>query len=339
MITYLNKKLPIFLVKYCKYVAICIAVVLICLYIMKAWVLVNTIDGYHRAMFADMVKGTAHKPFVARMLVPMLIKWLHVFLPQKILTFMQNGLLPFGFEFLLKYNRLNPNLLVIWYYLIIISYILFLVGMFYFLTALYNYSSWWIGCWSLLSLLLLPITSCYYGYIYDPFTPTLFLWTFYCGYKRKSWYWPLLFLAVLHKETSVLLPMAVWLSTDENKQHSHFFVLQICLLFMVRFFISLVVFGDNNGNFVEFHLLDHNLTIFSELSIRSVFLSITFLVIAGYNLRQKPRPAIAYAAMLIPLVAMAFMFGFIDELRQYAETIPGLMALALPTVTTWLSDK
>ncbi len=98
--------------------------------------------------------------------------------------------------------------------------------------------------------------------------------------------------------------------------------------------LSQLVFRHSPGQAFEFHLLDHNL----DYTLPYLFLpklTLIAAVVVGLCLRDwgaKPRPAKALALLGLPLIALGTVAGYVDEIRQYSECYPGLVALAFPTV-------
>ena len=296
------------------------------------------------AAFKSMVDGTAHRPYVTRALVPITIISLDGLLPDSAAESLTAPLLYLGFGRHLPKNGEGADLkqFAIWIYLCLLSMMLLGEGMRRFLKSVYDGPDLPFMLWGALSIGVWPSLACYTGYMYDPFTATLFLWTIFAAHK-KSWrlYYLLLFLAAVHKETSLLIPLAVafyyWPVLPRRRLLARLSA-ELALVIAVRLLLT-AIFLPNPGEHLETHLFEHNLNFLLAVHFTPKLLVIV-LVVSGICLKdlgRKPRVAKAIALMLVPLAAMGFMVGFLDEIRAYSESYPGFMMLAFPTVfRRWL---
>jgi len=294
---------------------------------------------YSVAAFDSLVDGTAHKPFVTRMLVFSYVRVAAAYASPQLISWLEQPLRWLGWGRLLyPPDFVSRPHLVLWYWMILGSLLLLVEGLRRFLRALYDAPAGTHLVWACVALSLWPLLHRYYAYPYDPFTPTIFCWTLYAAYRRRRvLYFGLLLLAALHKETAVAIPLAVAYMDrgTEPPLASAARAVGCCAgVLAVRLALSGLLFSDSVGGFVEFHLLSHNLTWWRLTQSWSVALLLAVLIwaLALRDWNTKPRGARAAALVVVPLLLLAVPFGFIDELRQYAEGLPGLAALAFPTV-------
>jgi len=293
---------------------------------------------YQVAAFSSLIDGTAHKPFVARMLVFSYLKVAARVVDTDVVVLLEGIFRALDWERLVYSTAyVDRTHLVLWYAMILLSFLLLIEGMRRFLGMLYEAPNWARICWGAVVVLIWPMGHAYYAYPYDPFTPTLFCWTLYlaCRGYRFS-YLALLLLAAVHKETAVAIPLAVAYMEFGRKPMGRLLLTTaaaVGAVLAIRLFISYVVYADSVGLLVGWHLV-HNLNP-RFLATFSPTAALILLLVYGLGLRDwRQRPVAARGAFLVvvPLLALALPFGLIDEIRQYAECLPGLFALAFPTV-------
>jgi hypothetical protein len=87
------------------------------------------------------------------------------------------------------------------------------------------------------------------------------------------------------------------------------------------------LFQNNQGGFVEFHLLDRNYLIFNGYSL--VTFIVWFIIIIATFSNWKAKPTFLKDALWIalPMVILTLFFGFLDELRDYYEVFPIVLLL------------
>jgi hypothetical protein len=295
------------------------------------------------ALFQEMIDGTAYRPHVTRALVPFLVRAIADFLPPAASEALKRPLVWAGFAPVLlpdTHPELKPIDFYIWVYLTILSLTLLGEGTRRFLESLYQGDAWLFVAGGAVTVAVWPLLACYSSYVYDPFTPTLVVWLFFAGIRQKwAAYYPLLVLGALNKETTVLVPVAVWFALSERSRwqtHLRRAVVDVALATSVHLGLALLVFRANPGGLAEFHLFDHNLSL-AAAALTMPPAALIVVVVVGLCLpdwSRKPRPAKALALLAVPLVAFAMFFGYIDELRQYSESLPGFAALAFPTVVS-----
>jgi hypothetical protein len=295
------------------------------------------------AHFQGMINGDDSKPFVARVVVPFVVRTAGNLVPQERAEDFVTPLRRLGFHFPQKLSpprkgHIDLRYYGVWMYLAIASLTLLGEGIYRVLRHYYDGPPILFEATAVASLILWPALIAYSSFMIDAFTPMIVVWTMLMAIKRR-WpaYYLLLLLAAFHKETMVAIPMAVCYLYYYQRPWRRFLpvvALQIAGVLAIRIYLSFVVFGANEGTFVQFHLFDHNLS----LDVLRTFLPTLVLILAlvlGLVLKDfshKPRGCKALAITVLPLLVFGALFGYLDEIRQYAEAYPGLVCLAFPTL-------
>ncbi len=297
--------------------------------------------------FQGMVDGDARKPFVARILVPFVVRTAGDLIPQKLAEAFVSPLRGLGFHFPgsrkpAMRRHLDVRYYGVWMYLAIGSLILLGEGIYRVLRHYYNGPRILFEVTAAVSLVLWPLLISYASYMTDAFTPTIVVWTLFMAIRRR-WlaYYLLLLMAAFHKETMVTIPLALgYLYYHERpwRKLLPLVALQIAGVLAIRIYLSFVVFSANEGSFVQFHLFDHNLSVdLLRNFLPTATLILTLILgLVLKDFREKPRGCKALASTVLPLLPAAILLGYFDEIRQYAEAYPGLVCLAFPTVVSAL---
>lgn len=289
--------------------------------------------------FQGVVDRTGPRPFVTRALMPSLIRVLGNRLPEKRLRALLAPLEAVGFRLRhpARQGRVDLADWAIWVWLALFSLVLLGEGIHRVLVHYYRGPPLLFDLTAAGAILLWPILVAYSSYLIDVFTPTLVVWTLYLAIRRRwTAYHLLLLVAAFHKETMVLIPMALAYLYFRQPPWPRFLgtvAIQVIVVLGIRVYLAWL-FRENPGGAIEFHLLDHNLS----LNVWRMFAPRLILLVALLgglvlkDLGQKPRGIKALAIVALPLLALAVPFGYIDEIRQYAEAYPGLVCLAFPTL-------
>lgn len=299
------------------------------------------INQYERALFTDLVDGTAHRPYQYRALLPLLTRALTAPVPDSFRdglteTIERNHLLRRGFE-RLYWDPAQADRFLVGSVLMFLCFLGF--GHFTSRLAMVTLGlpdrlpiRTLLGA---LALLCLPAFFVFASYPYDP--PTLLLFAaalFLLATGRTSAFLAVFALACLNKETAILLvPVFLFAGGSPDRRRTliaagmtgGWLLLRVVLLFAYR---------SNPGGVVEFHLLDHNL---HSLTRPWNWPELTaFLAVSGalaFRWREQPRLLrVAFLGTLPPLFAASLLFGYVGEWRDYYEAFPAAFALAAGTV-------
>jgi hypothetical protein len=296
-------------------------------------------DGHPHAMFTDLVHGRAHKPFVYRLLMPTLIRGISAATPEAAKEAVGRD-----FERKRLVKALGWESEAIYEYLAAMALMgACFLGTLYawrrLIARYFRFSAHVADIAPAFGLLAITLFFRYFSYVYDPATLLLFTLAIVAlDSGRVGHFYVIFALSVLNKETSLLL-IPVFLvhgrwRTAGRTLLAHGGALVI-LWAAVRLFV-MMLFRDNPGGFVEFHLLDHNLRLpwlhpFSTVHSAGIFLAAFWLVRRDW----EAKPVFLRLGLLItfiPLLAGSLFFGFVDELRGYYEAYPFLFLLSVPTV-------
>ncbi|MDP4200269.1 MAG: hypothetical protein Q8922_14770 [Bacteroidota bacterium] len=282
-------------------------------------------DSYNVARFADMIHGTAWRPYVNRSFVPFLIRSMESLLPSGFEAWLL-GLLE-RYPFLAAAHSYDTFKVERSIYLLINIAALTMFA--FALRRLMRFA----GLperWSTISVLVaigsMPAYVTYVTYIYDGMALALFTWSLVFLSKEKWTAYLLTFaLCIWNKETAVLLAwiflLLYWkeLRTGSMK---HWVLLAsqglmtILILGAIRY-----TFSDNPGSQMEWHLFHRKIILFVyTFQGYATLLLLIFLLAYEY---KKQRPLFRVGVTVLPiLIGSTFFFGMLDEYRDYYEALP-----------------
>lgn len=311
-------------------------IAIISLYVLISFVKLPGINGYERAMFPEMIYGTAWKPFVYRTLLPTTVRVISEIIPEDVHTYFSDKVSS-NYFFLQVLEKLKWESEFITEYLVamVLMYLSLLGFVFVFrklFKEIYSSPEWFINIISIIMLFALPPMFQYYSYVYD--FPTLFLFTLGLVFlKQKNWgyFLTLFFIACFNKETIILLTLIFTIhyyndSSISKKVYTQIILAQIFIFILVKMLLYFI-FLNNAGGFVEFHLIDRNYLVFNGYLLSTyIMLLIIFLgIFSRWN--EKPRFLKDSIWIAIPLIILTFFLGFFDELRDYYEVFPVIILL------------
>ena len=141
----------------------------------------------------------------------------------------------------------------------------------------------------------------------------------------------LFFIACFNKETIILLTMifAIHFYNDNEIKKKFFYQLiaiQLAIFSLIKILL-LILFMNNPGGFVEFHLIDRNYLLFNGYSLVTfvVLLIIVLSIFSRWN--EKPKFLKDSLWIGVPLLILTLLFGFFDELRDYYEVLSIIILL------------
>ena len=296
------------------------------------------INGYEKAMFPDMIYGTAYKPFVYRTLLPAMVRLIQAPIPMQVrdlinkslsnVSILKSAIDKLGWE---KDYLLDYSVAFILLYLFLLG---FLGAFKYLFTRLISTNEIFLNVTSFVAIVGLPLLFKYYTYIYD--FPTLFLFTLGLGLMAaEQWnlYMLVFIFATFNKETSILLAFIYFIHNFPNIMAGKLFLKLLIMQLVFYAGIKLVVtilFVNNPGTFLEFHLFDHNLIILRNIDLLPLLLILLpIIILVFYKWREKPKLLKDGLWVLVPLVSIAVFYGFIDEYRAYYEAYPIICLLII----------
>ena len=290
-----------------------------------------------------MVYGQAERPYVSRMLLPVVVRSIVELTPvwaKEDLASAVRQSLPqwdtldwarnYPYEFFVVF-------LALWLTLVAFAFALRrLAGISLDLTAMPR------DAVPILALLALPCTYIYASHIYD--FPELLLFTLgllTIAERRWKLYWPVFVLAVLNKETAILLSLVWVMQARTQLTRARFtsgLALQVVAWSSIRAGIVLLL-RDNAGAMVLPHLA-RNLHVLTNPARFFLFRSIgafplvpcglNILTLSGFAaclLMLRRVPVFLRHAFLgaLPIVPAAMVFGYIDEIRAFYSLYPAVI--------------
>jgi hypothetical protein len=296
------------------------------------------LTGHPQADFPQLMDGTAHKPYVARALLPIAVRVLSSATPSAF----KNGVADQvrGRRMIDMLDWQDPYLYE--YILASLLMLMCLVGFAFVLRGLtahyYQFPNSLTNLAPLIGLSLLPLFFRYYSYLYDPGNLLFFSLSVLLLVQGRFGLFVLSFLAAtLNKETSILLVLLfVW---QERSSPTRVTVYKTALLLVVwisgRGLLEMA-YRDNPGGMLEHHFWEHTIWLLTKFPIAMryfLLVAAVFFVFIRHNWRAKPGFLKAGLFItLVPLLVSGLFFGFADELRGYYETFPFLFLLSIPSI-------
>lgn len=306
--------------------------------------------NYERIYFSDAIEGTAWRPFVYRRLVPETARLVGQLTPepvkQRVVQSVEKGMRPHGFLFVGERPEYQFE-----YFIAVLINLFALTGMGIFIhlsvKTIYGFSDNICFLIALASYFgLMPILFHYGPYFYDPLTLFTFSMAIYALLtKKRTIYYIAFLLALLNKETSLVLPflflITFWNSGALRWQLGIEAGLQLAAWGAWRFYLN-SVYANNPGDVVEFHLLEYNARFFSSFGIRQIRfwvigLVALYLVVADWRLKDSGLKKMI-TVMLIFFTPLHVSFALIDEFRGLLELYPVVFLLAIPTLNRLLRE-
>lgn len=293
-----------------------------------------------RSTLSGLIYGTAHKPYVQRVLVPMLTRSTYTVISGPTLDSIEKSLLD-----LPKVQKETARLgweteyfaeYLIALFLVFLTLLGFPFVVKAFWSAMYETGTAVTNIVPLVALLALPpIFPTGPHYIYD--FPALFFFTLgvvLLVQGRWALYYPAFILGCLNKETMVLpvlfFVLLFWKQMPKRTLLLHTFT-QVLLFVIIKAFIT-ISFADNSGNVADFHLylnLHILLMGYDWISMLALPLVLTLMFLDFRKKHEILRKAILLS---IPLGVLVLFSGVITELRAVYEMYPIVLLLALHTV-------
>lgn len=318
---------------------------LVAAYVFGVWVWsadtpTTSFNGDPVSELSDILYGTAHKPYVQRVLVPLLTRAVHTTVSGPTLDTLEHHVLQIP-----KVRK--ETLRLGWETEFFVEYVIALAFAFLSLLAFpYVVRSLWLMLYHtgqeitnvvpLIALLTLPpFFPTGPHYIYD--FPTLLLFTLGLALLlRGRWplFYPVYLVACLNKETTIMLTVlflllyARTLPTPRLLAHAG---LQAFIFGIIKM-MTAIQFAENGGNVIDFHLylnihiglMGYGLT---SLLVTALVLWLVFCEFSGKH------PALRTSLLLaVPFGLLLLWGGVITELRDVYELHPVVLLLALHTV-------
>lgn len=175
------------------------------------------------------------------------------------------------------------------------------------------------------------------SYPYDPVQLLLFTSALFFLVTRQLWPLAMLYpLCCLNKETAFLiLPLSAYFFwPDIRRPAVQAGILWMCLAYAVIQSLIRLRFAGNPGPPLEFHLADYSIHYLSRpwnfVELLTLF-AFGFLIFFRWN-KARSDLRILFLGTFPPLFAMAFFFGWVNEWRAFYEGYPAAFCLSVLTV-------
>lgn len=316
--------------------------------------------------FNKMMSYTAHKPFVHRVLTPILINSCTALVPENIIDSNKKWLTEDSP--LLRYVRIegawNANISFkyhLTYLYLFLCLIILLFSMGYLTKLIYNYPKFDSDSFPAMGLLLLPLTFLQGGYFYD-FPELLFMiFCLICLIKQRwTFYYIIFFLAVLNKESNVLLVLFFLAFRDINISRKSFLKHLLAQIFLggIIYIVIRSIFATNPGDGIEFNLEENirfwgtprnyflffdpyfsGIRIFPRGGIQIFprggnILTVSILsFLIFYKWREKPiKIKRLFFYTFIVNFPLFIIFGWRDEIRALSFVFPSIYLLSVHSI-------
>lgn len=296
-------------------------------------------DLYEPAMFLDMVRGSAHRPFVHRTLVPSIIHWIHELIPRGLRLSWDRALMETPWVMAVfrnyRWNAQFPAVHVIGLAVVYATMWAVPLCLRALLRSLYVVPRGFERAAVLFIFAGLPSCFRYNVFIYDFATLALFALGLTMMVRRR-WVFYLLvhLLACLNKETAALLTVIFAIHFARRLPPRVFWGLLGAQVVSQAVIVAytLVRFRLNPGAPLEFHLFDHNLTHLPTLRFSDTLVAVAVALGLAHDWHAKPRLMRDALWAAPPLLLMSLICGYIDEWRSFWELGPAVLMLLIPPV-------
>ncbi len=287
----------------------------------------------------EMIYGTAPKPFVYRQLLPYTVKLSLQAVSDDLREWMTvKASRSSTMIRILSRVSLTPDLFLEYAVTLIFIYLSlwgFIFSFRYLFTLLFESPVYFTDIVTLFATAGIPAFFSY-SYIYD--IPTLFFFTVgLAAMLNRNWglYLLVFFLGCWSKETMILLTLVFFIYFFKDQKIKRTLFLRLLAVQVVSFTVIKmllgIIYSDNPGGLVEFHLL-HNLLYGYHFTL-SVFLSwVFFCILIFFNWNEKPLFLRNALWIGVPLIILTLFLGLIHEIRDYGEMYPILFGLMAHTV-------
>jgi len=300
----------------------------------------TSFNGDPRSTLTDLLHGTAHKPFVERMLVPLLTRGIYALAPEDGWNQLRASLLEIP-KVQKETLRLGWETHYLPEYLIALTLVFgALVGFTFvcraFFSTLYLTDQATRNALPIGALLSLP-PFFHVGthYIYD--FPALLFFTMgllFMVQKRWSPYYLVYLGGCLNKETMVILTVA-FLLLFHQRMKRRTMVLHVgaqVAVFAVTKAIVMYHFAPNPGHSFELHIFRNIHYLLLPYTVITLLVGVIIIALVFYDFRQKHFVLQRTTWLIVPFGVLMILFGLVDEVRTLYEIFPIYFLLIAHTV-------
>jgi hypothetical protein len=300
----------------------------------------NSFNGDPRSKLSDIIEGSAHRPFVQRVMIPILTRTINQFIPESWNRTISQLMLQQP-KIQKEMQRLGWETEHIPEYLLALTLSCLFLIMFPFVVRIivrttFDADEWIINLVPILLLIgLLQFFHVGTRYIYDFPALTLFSLGLYLMFvKRWYYYYGIFIIGLINKETMIFLcvPMAIiYYNNIPTRSYWKHIIGQVGLFIVIRGLISWF-FRDNPGNNLEFHLFGNIRILADNCTPQQMIIGGIAFVLVAYQFNKKPTILRKALVTTVPFVIVTFIFAYIHELRDFYEVYPIIAILILHTI-------
>lgn len=308
-----------------------LAVLIIAGFVLFAFCMLSGVNLHRPALFVDMLDGTAHRPYVSRVLIPIAIRLIAGMVPETLRSLITSQVTHFPLMQIsewLKAPSTSATELLIFLSISYFCLVGFAIGLRELARSLQFSASRSIALLGLTGLVLFFRQ----GYIYDFGVLLTWVWLFTFVQKQKWWaYLVLSTVLALNKETALLAPL-FWLvyGWHLRKILPYWRILIVQSVIVASVWLTLRwAFRFNPGEIVEVHWQSHLLDYTDNpWSLLAIFSLAAITIALAWP--QAPRLVRSALILLVPLSVLYVQFGIPYELRVFYELYPiGILCAVL----------
>jgi hypothetical protein len=300
----------------------------------------NSFNGDPRSKLSDIIDGSAHRPFVQRIMIPILTRTIHQVIPESWNQSISQWMLRQP-KIQKEMQRLGWEVEHVPEYLIALTLACIFLIMFPFVMRLivrttYDTEEWIINLIPVLILFgLLQFFHIGTRYIYDFPALTLFSLGLYLMFVKKwLYYYGIFIIGLINKETMMFLcvPMAIiFYNNTPTRSYWKHIIGQVGLFIVIRGLISWF-FRNSPGNNFEFHLFGNIRILADNCTPQQMIIWGIAIVLLAYQFNKKPVILRKALFTTVPFVIVTFVFACINELRDFYEVYPIVVILMMHTI-------
>jgi len=290
----------------------------------------TALNGDPRSTLAGLIDGTASRPFVQRVLVPVLTRGVVGVIPASARAGFSDALMG-SQKFRKESARLgwDTSRLPEYFVALLLSFAALATFPFILRSLFRTLYETDAGLTNLIPLGVLLGLPLFFGvgthYVYD--FPALLLFT--AGVLlivRRDWslFYPVYAIGCLNKETTVLLALAtilVWRRSMPARHRALHAGVQVAIFGAVEYALT-IAYAANPGSALEFHLFGNIHNLLLPYTLEWAFFALLIGMLVFYDIERKHEVLRACAWLIVPFGLLMFLFAWMSELRDMYEIYP-----------------
>jgi len=300
----------------------------------------TSLNGDPRSTLGAILHGTAHRPFVERMLVPILTRGVYALADEERWNDLSRFLLKIP-KIQEETTRLGWETQYLPEYIIALGLALgSLIGFAFVFERFYSslYETYDVVTNALPTLAVLclpPFFDVGTHYIYD--FPSLLLFTMgLLLMQKRKWtlFYPVFIIGCLNKETMVILLVGFVLLFYQRMSRRKMLLhvaAQLGIFAIVKG-LAMYQYGANPGSSLEFHLYRNIHFLLLPYNVVTLIVGAVIIGLTVYDIKEKHILLRKMAWLIVPFAALMVVFGLVNEVRALYELFPIYFLLIAHTV-------